>query len=107
MPPIEIDVNEIKDIPYVDGVMGNEGDGFINDGVMEANEGNGEGDGVGERDEAGEDDGEGDGEDDGADMEGKYVDDEGYVQLRMTRKPLESIILKSLKKMDGVPHLGI
>ncbi|CAH1433899.1 unnamed protein product [Lactuca virosa] len=71
------DVNEVEDIPYVDGVMGNKGDGFIKDGVIEENEGDGKGDGAGE----------GDGEDDGANMEVKDVDDGGHVQLRRTRNP--------------------
>ena len=105
-------MNEVEDIPYVDGVMeGNEDDGLINDGV-EGNEGHGEGDdadevageGDGEvdGDGAGEGDGEGNGagagEDDAADMEGNDADDEGHVPPRRTRKPSERIILQKLKK---------
>nr|KAJ0210519.1 hypothetical protein LSAT_V11C400167440 [Lactuca sativa] len=115
-----LNLNEVEDIPYVDGVMeGNEDDGLINDGVEE-NEGDGEGDdadevagegdgevdgdgageGDGEGDGAGEDDGEGDGagEDDAADMEGNDANDEGHVPPRRTRKPSERIILQKLKK---------
>ncbi|CAH1438013.1 unnamed protein product [Lactuca virosa] len=124
MPTVEMDVNEVEDIPYVDGVMeGNEDDGLINEGVEE-NEGDGEGDdadevagegdgdgageGDGEGDGAGEDDGEGDGdiedegdgagEDGAADMEGNDADDEGHVPPRRTRKPSERVILQKLKK---------
>ncbi|CAH1439040.1 unnamed protein product [Lactuca virosa] len=123
MPTVEMDVNEVEDIPYVDGVMeGNEDDGLINEGVEE-NEGDGEGDdadevaGEGDGDGAGEGDREGDGagddeegdgdiedegagagEDDAADMEGNDADDEGHVPPRRTRKPSERIILQKLKK---------
>nr|KAJ0196580.1 hypothetical protein LSAT_V11C700373430 [Lactuca sativa] len=115
MPPVEMDVNEVEDIPYVDGVMeGNEGEGDADDAGEVACEGEGEGDGDGagegdgEGDGAGEDDGEcdddiedegdGAGEDDAADLEGNDVDDDGNVPPRRTRKPLERIILQKLKK---------
>ncbi|CAH1449469.1 unnamed protein product [Lactuca virosa] len=69
-----------------EGVMeGNEADGVINDGVIGGNQGNGV-----------INDGEGDGIEqphDGADMDGNDFDNEGYIQLRRTRKPSKRITL--------------
>nr|KAJ0187152.1 hypothetical protein LSAT_V11C900491060 [Lactuca sativa] len=107
MPPVEMDVNEVEDIPYVDGVMeGNEGEVDADDADEVAGEGEGvgegDGDGVGEDDGKGdgdiEDEGDGAGEDDATDLEGNDADDEGHVPPRRTRKPSERIILQKLKK---------
>ncbi|XP_023741882.1 histone chaperone cia1 [Lactuca sativa] len=111
MPPVEMDVTEVEDIPYVDGVMeGNEGDGLINDGVDE-NKGDDEGDeagkvegkanddGVGEDDGEGdgdvEDEGEGDGEDDAVDMEEMILMMNGMYHLEGQENPQKGSSYKS------------